>query len=211
MTKNPSVDAFHRLFYDSPSTWRTLKWMGVVTWKNPLDLWIYQEILHELRPATVVECGTAFGGSALFMAHVLDAVGKGRIVTVDVEERPGRPAHPRIRYLKGSSVDPGVVENVRSLTDPDGPTMVVLDSDHGKGHVLAEMRAYAGLVDVGSYMIVEDGNLHGNPVCPNSVPGPAEAIEEFLSGRSDFRPDDSRERLLFTFNPSGYLRRVSAP
>src|SRR5712691_996249 len=98
------VSAFHRLYYDSaPQTWSNTRWLGVSAQKCPLDLWIYQEILHELRPAVVIECGTASGGSALYLASILALLGTGDVVSIDIEELPDRPVHDRIRYLTGSS------------------------------------------------------------------------------------------------------------
>ena len=100
------IDAFHDLYYngrrgEGPIFQRT-RWLGVQCLKCPLDLWIYQELLHELRPDLVIETGTHEGGSALFLAHVMDALGHGRIASIDV--RPAvRPTHHRITYVLGSS------------------------------------------------------------------------------------------------------------
>jgi len=107
------VDRFHSLFYER---WRdgtadtvNLSWLGYNVRKCALDLWIYQELLVRTRPDVVVETGTLFGGSALYFASILDLLGHGSIVTVDIEERDGRPQHPRITYLTGSSADPQIV------------------------------------------------------------------------------------------------------
>ena len=86
--------------------------------------------------------------------------------------------------------------------------MVSLDSDHSKDHVLVEMRAYAGLVTVGNYMVVEDTNLNGNPVWPEFGPGPKQAVEEFLSDNPCFLIDRGREKFYLTFNPGGYLKKI---
>ena len=87
--------------------------------------------------------------------------------------------------------------------------MVILDSDHSRDHVLAELRAYAPMVTTAQYLIVEDTNVNGNPVLPEFGPGPMEALDAFLAENDDFEPDDEREKFLLTFNPRGYLRRVS--
>ena len=71
------------------------RWLGVRTDKCPLDLWIYQELLHELRPDLIVETGTAFGGSALYFASLCDLLGHGRVLTIDVQPQEGRPEHPQ--------------------------------------------------------------------------------------------------------------------
>lgn len=160
------VDDFHRLYYDSNTfggTWRDTFWMGVPIWKCPMDMWIYQEILFNLKPDVIVETGTAFGGSALFMANICDLLGKGKIVTVDIQDRPNRPRHERIQYISGSSTADEVVEQVRKNIN-GGTVLVILDSDHSKGHVLDELRIYSRFVQEGSYVIVEDSNVNGHPV-----------------------------------------------
>jgi cephalosporin hydroxylase len=201
------VRAFHRLYYSSGSkTWSNTYWFGTQTQKCPLDLWIYQEILHEVRPAAIVETGTASGGSALFLAALCDLLGTGEIVTVDIEDRP-RPSHPRVTYLSGSSTAPEIVSRVKELVGDRGPVLVILDSDHSQAHVRDELAAYASLVTSGSYLIVEDSNINGHPALTEFGPGPMEAIDEFLATSSDFEIDRTREKFLLTFNPRGYLRR----
>ncbi len=85
--------------------------------------------------------------------------------------------------------------------------MVILDSDHSRDHVLRELELYSPLVTPGCYLVVEDTNVNGHPVSPEFGPGPMEAVEAFLETTNDFEVDRSREKLLLTFNPSGYLRR----
>lgn len=200
------VDQFHIMFYTS-NAWEMVSWLGVPTWKCPFDLWIYQEIMYELRPDIVIESGTAFGGSALYLASLCDLLGHGRVLTIDIEPRPGRPAHARIDYLLGSSTDPQIVATVRERLNGAHRVLVILDSDHHRDHVLAELRAYAPVVSVGSYLILEDTNI-GHPV-PNPMgPGPMEAAIAFLHETDAFEIDRRREKLELTFNPRGYLRRV---
>lgn len=200
------VDQFHIMFYTS-NAWEMVSWLGVPTWKCPFDLWIYQEIMYELRPDIVIESGTAFGGSALYLASLCDLLGHGRVLTIDIEPRPGRPAHARIDYLLGSSTDPQIVATVRERLNGAQRVLVILDSDHHRDHVLAELRAYAPVVSVGSYLILEDTNI-GHPV-PNPMgPGPMEAAIAFLHETDAFEIDRRREKLELTFNPRGYLRRV---
>jgi cephalosporin hydroxylase len=202
---------FHRLYYEKglagTGTWSTTSWLGVPVQKLPLDLWIYQEIVCETRPELVIETGTASGGSALFFASLFDLLGSGRVVSIDIEERPERPTHERIIYLHGSSVSSEVVEQVQEQARGAQSVMVVLDSDHRREHVLEELRLYSPLVTPGAYLIVEDTNINGHPVYPEYGPGPTEAVREFLAKTSDFFIDREREKLLLTFNPGGYLRR----
>jgi cephalosporin hydroxylase len=204
------VDAFHRLYYDQPEqTWDNIKWMGVRTQKCPMDLWLYQEIIFELQPDIIIETGTCAGGTTLFLATICDVLDRGRIFTIDIDPSPTRPKHKRIRYLLGSSTDPEIVDRVRGHIRPKNRVMAILDSDHSKDHVLNEIHAYAPMVTPGSYLIVEDTNINGHPVNPEFGPGPMEAaVHEFLSESRDFEVDHSREKLLLTFNPGGWLRRV---
>lgn len=201
------IDEFHRLYYDS-SVWMHTYWLGVLAQKCPLDLWVYQEILHESRPDLIVETGTYAGGSALYLASVCDLLGVGRVLSIDVEARDDRPRHARITYLTGSSIDPAIVAEVRRRIDPAERVMVILDSDHSQAHVEAELAAYAPLVTVGSYLVVEDTNVNGHPVLPAFGPGPMEAVRGFVAAHPEFTVDRGREKLLMGFNPGGWLRRT---
>jgi cephalosporin hydroxylase len=199
------VDDFHRMYYDSKVFRRTF-WRGVETQKCPLDLWIYQEIIHELRPDVIVETGTFSGGSAYYMASLFDILGKGRVITVDLEPQPNLPVHPRITYISGlSSTAPEAVGKVKALIAPGEVIMVILDSDHSRDHVLDEMRIYADMVTPGQYMIVEDTNVNGHPALPEFGPGPMEALDTYLKENHAFEIDAGREKLFMTFNPRGYL------
>jgi cephalosporin hydroxylase len=204
------INAFHDLYYNGlPSEGRIYertKWMGVCCLKCPLDMWAYQEILHEVRPDLVIETGTHLGGSALFMAHVLDLLGKGEIITID-NQTAVRPPHPRIRYVLGSSADEALVGDLLRGR-PDEVRLIVLDSDHSEGHVHRELELFSPFVTVGSYLIVEDTNINGHPTCPSFGPGPFEAVTTFLESHPDFVVDETREKFLMTFNPRGFLKRI---
>jgi cephalosporin hydroxylase len=203
------VDDFHRLYYATEErTWRNTFWLGIPVQKCPLDLWVYQEILWELKPDLIVECGTYQGGSAAFLASVCDLIGQGDVITIDIEPRPDRPAHPRITYLSGSSTAPDIVLAVKSRAANAGTVVTILDSDHSRDHVLDELRCYGDVVTRGSYMIVEDTNVNGNPVLPEFGPGPMEAIDAFLEENSAYNVDESREKFYLTYNPRGFLRRT---
>jgi cephalosporin hydroxylase len=201
-----AVSRAHDVLYLSDA-WTEATWLGAQALKNPLDLWVYQEIMVETRPELIVETGTYRGGSAFFLASICDLLGVGEIVSIDVEPlRDDYPVHPRITYLGGrSSTDPEVVAEVRRQAEGKR-TLVVLDSDHSQAHVEAELAAYADLVPVGCYLIVEDSNI--GQIRKDLLPGPREAIDLFLAGTTAFEIDRSREKFLITFNPSGYLRRV---
>jgi cephalosporin hydroxylase len=201
-----AVARAHDVFYASDA-WTKARWLGAQALKNPLDLWIYQEIVADTRPALIVETGTWRGGSALYLASVCDLLGEGEIVSIDIEPmRDDYPQHPRITYLAGrSSTDPDVVAEVRARA-AGRRTLIVLDSDHSQAHVEAELDAYAPLVPVGCYLVAEDSNI--GRIREDLLPGPFEAVHAFLSRTDEFEIDREREKFLLTFNPSGYLRRV---
>jgi cephalosporin hydroxylase len=202
-----AVSRAHDAFYASDA-WTKAAWLGTQALKNPLDLWVYQEIVVETQPELIVETGTYRGGSALFLASVCELLGKGEVVSIDIEPaRDDYPVHPRITYLAGrSSTDPGVVAEVRERA-AGRPVFVVLDSDHSQAHVEAELDAYSPIVPVGCYVVAEDSNI--GQIRKDLLPGPREAVRAFLSRTEDFEIDREREKFLLTWNPSGYLRRVA--
>jgi cephalosporin hydroxylase len=185
-------------------------WMGIPAQKNPLDAWIYQEILHEVRPEVVVEIGSAQGGSALFLAHMLDLIGDGgEVISIDIDRSRFRPSHPRLHVLTGDAASPAVVAEAAALAR-GRRTLVIQDGDHKADGVLRDLRAYADFVSPGSYLIVEDGIIDlfrpGDAIA-DFHPGPLAAIERFLLERPDFEVDAARERYILTASPRGFLKR----
>lgn len=208
------ADRFHELYYDKRvgpghhRIWEQTKWMGYPVLKTPADLWTYQEMLYEIKPDLVIETGTFASGTTLFLAHIMDLLGKGSVVSIDIKELPLRARHPRISYINGSSADSAVAAEAAKHREPGATCLVILDSDHSQEHVSKELALFSPFVSVGSYIVVEDSNVNGHPVYPSFGPGPYEAIEEFLRQDSSFQPDKSREKFLVSWNPRGYLRRV---
>jgi cephalosporin hydroxylase len=187
-------------------------WMGVPMRKNPLDSWVYQEILHAVRPDVIVEIGSYVGGSTLFFANLMDLLGHGEVISVEVRRDRYEAEHPRISEVTGESLDPEVIAEVRRRCE-GRRAIVIHDGDHRREVVLGELRAYAELVPVGSYYIVEDGSVDqfplGSPLHPKKfAEGPLLGVEDFLREDDRFEVDRSMERYLITWNPSGYLRRV---
>ena len=196
----------HRLLYRSGVPSKT-RWFGARLIKNPLDLWVYQELIYDIRPELIVETGTLDGGSAAYFADICELAGRGEVISIDINPvSPDYPARPRITYLGGrSSADADVVAEVRERARGK-KTMVVLDSDHSTEHVAAEIEAYAPLVSPGSYLIVEDTNI-GLIFKEEWRHGPAEAVAAFLEHSDEFEADLNCERYLITFHPGGFLRR----
>ena len=202
-----TIDAFHLLFYASKQTAAMTYFEDVPVLKNPLDLWVYQEIIWGLRPTLIIETGTAFGGSALYFARQLDRVGEGAVVTVDVDAPPDPPQHRRVTYLTASSTDSDVVEALARVAFGHPRVMVVLDSDHAKSHVLAELKAYAPLVSQGQYLVVEDTDINGRPVPIDwkGGPGPGPAVDEWWPEHPEFQRGVISERYLISSHT--WLRR----
>jgi len=159
----------------------------------------------------VIETGVAQGGSALYYASIFDLLGAGEVIGVDLDTSMVPAAvreHPRIRLIQGDSTDPNVVAALREASGGKR-AMVILDSDHSAPHVLEELRSLAPLVASGCYLIVEDTSI-GRPLGKELLPGPAEALAEWLEEGQPFEVDRSREKFLLTGSPGGYLRRVAA-
>jgi cephalosporin hydroxylase len=203
-----------RLFHDLP-VWQNMWFQSVRLIKNPLDLWMMQQIIYEVQPDFIVETGTWYGGSALYWAHTLNGMRleNSRVLTIDLGDfTQGASTHflwkKYVQFFRGSSTDPAIVSRIASRVK-GRKTIVTLDSDHSMDHVLRELRLYSPLVSPGSYLIVEDTHLDGVPTQPDSGPGPMAAVQRFLAegGREQFDRDLTREALVMTFNPGGWLRR----
>jgi cephalosporin hydroxylase len=202
-----TVTRFHLLSFYGGALQQTY-WLGTPILKSPLDCWVYQELIHDLRPDLIIETGTDLGGSALFLASICDLVNHGRVMSIDIR-RASRVTHPRITFLVGDSTSVEILDQVRRAAAGAGHVMVILDSDHHAAHVGRELRAYREFVTPGSYLVVEDTNVNGHPVMPEHGPGPFEAVDEFLREDSEFQVDKSREKFLMTYFPNGFLRRVA--
>ena len=182
------------------------------TLQHPFDAWVTQEIIVETRPERIVEAGALCGGSATMWAMLLEhVVPDGRVIAIDLHDniRTARTVdvfRRRVDFVQGSTVDSDVVARVSDMVEGHR-TMVILDSRHGAPHVAAEIAAYAQMVSLGCYLIVQDGFVNGHPLEPEHGPGPYEAVLAFVAADDRFEVDRSRERMLFILNPGGFLRR----
>ncbi len=204
----------HRLMYEPT-------WLGIPIIQLPEDIVIMQELIWKLKPDVIVETGIAHGGSAVFYASLLELIGKGKVVAVDVDIRKHNElaikshflAH-RIHMIQGSSVDPSVISRVRGEIKPTDKVMVTLDSNHSKAHVAKELELYGGIVTPGSYLVAMDGAQSWVADIPNGKPewntdNPLVAIEEFVAKDKRYVIDEHYNRLKITSSPKGFLRRNS--
>ena len=208
-----AIDAIHAFWYRAPDTWRRNTYCGHEIQQIASDMWLYQEIIYRERPAFVLQTGVKYGGSLLYFAHILDAIGAdpaAPVIGVDVELTPEarRLTHPRIHLIAGDSAAPETIRAIRErLPAPTG--LVSLDSDHSREHVLRELAVYPQFVGVGQHLVVEDTNINAHPVYPSFGPGPYEAVREFLKTNRDFVQDnDLWRRNHFSFHQYGWLKRV---
>jgi cephalosporin hydroxylase len=196
-----------------------LTWMGVPIIQLPEDILMMHELIWRVRPDVIVESGVAHGGALVLYASVLELLGKGHVVGVDVEIRKynrlainSHPLRHRITLIEGDSVADGTVSAVRSHIRPGDRVMVALDSNHTKAHVAAELERYAPIVTPGSYCVVFDSVMTLVSDAPNGKPewdqdNPLEAVRDFLVGSNDFEVDPEFNRLSVTYCQSGFLRR----
>jgi cephalosporin hydroxylase len=201
-------------------------WLGQPIIQFPQDIIALQEIIWATKPGLIIETGIARGGSLVFYASMLQLLGgDGLALGIDVDIRQHNrdavmrhPLHHRIRLIEGSSTKAETLAAVDRIAKEHSPVMVVLDSNHEKSHVLAELRAYEKYVAAGSYLIVLDTIVDempesfsiGRPWGPGR--GPQAAVHEFLRETKRFEIDTSfPDKLLITTAPDGFLRCVRDP
>lgn len=214
---NPQIaEEYHKNLYKSIDWRNDLSFCGIKILKNPMDLWIIQEIIFEKKPAVIIETGTAYGGSAIFYATIMSMyMDDGLIISVDhsgnkyMSADADPPGHPgcEVVYLRSGSLSPNTTYAINNLIGSDWPIMVILDSNHEKDHVLQELKIYSPYVSPDQYLIVEDTNT--DTVIDGFGPGPKAAVHEFLKSTDRFIIDKDREKKFgFSFNEDGYLIRV---
>lgn len=186
------------------------RWMGTPVLRNPLDLWIFQEIISDVKPTRIVEIGSFKGGGTLFLAHVLDQVSpQGLVISIDLNHEQFQTDAPNIIKITGHSEDMSVYKRVKDLCF-DQKTLVIHDGDHRYESVNRDLGLYCSLVTQGSYMIVEDSIfdiLRPGDGLGFASKGPLFAINDFLTTHPEFEVDLEREKFLATSNPKGYLKK----
>ncbi|NKC12699.1 MAG: hydroxylase [Gammaproteobacteria bacterium] len=202
-------------------------WLGRPVIQLPEDLLRIQEVIYQVKPDVIVETGVAHGGSLVFYASLFKAMGKGRVIGVDIEIRPHNrqalEAHQladRITLIEGDCVASATVSQVEALIQPHETVLVILDSCHTKAHVANELAAYHHLVSPGSYVVATDGAQHYLHDVPRGTPDwswdhPTAAAEEFAAAHPEFgieQPDwpfnESALGENITHWPGAYLKRL---
>lgn len=196
-------------------------WMGIPIIQFPEDVLMMQELIWKVRPDVIIECGIAHGGSMLFYASILELMGKGRVIGIDIEIRrynriaiKSHPMSHRVEMIEGSSTSENIINTVKKMIKGTNRVMVILDSDHSKEHVAKELELYNGLVTPGSYLVAMDGARGLVWDMPNGKPewkddNPLKAIEEFIENNPQFKIDPYYNRLKVTSNPNGFLRKLT--
>jgi cephalosporin hydroxylase len=197
-------------------------WFGRPIIQLPEDILTMQEIILRVKPDLIIETGVAHGGSLVFSASMLELLGEGEVVGVEIEIRPhnreaieNHPLSKRIKLIEGSSIDESIVERVRAEARGKRRVMVFLDSNHTHEHVLSELELYSPLVTKGSYLVAFDTGIEDMPEGTyadrpwGKGNNPKTAVWEFLKRNDRFEIDRELEaRLLYTVAPDGYLKCV---
>ena len=204
----------------------TYTWLGRPIIQLPNDMIRLQEVIYCVKPDVIVETGIAHGGSLIFSASLCKAIGKGRVIGVDIEIRPhNRKAieehslSPLVTLVEGSSIDPAVVQFVKSMIQSGETALVLLDSNHTKQHVLMELDAYHDIVTPGSFIVATDGVMKDLYDVPRGKPewsydNPSAAAFEFVKNHEEFvleQPDwpfnESTLNHNITHWPNAWIRR----
>jgi len=199
-------------------------WMGRPIIQYPQDMIAMQELIWSLKPDLIIETGIAHGGSLLYYASILELIGKGEVLGIDIDIREhnrvaieSHPMYKRIKMIQGSAIEEGIVAQVKQHTTGKETILVVLDSNHTHEHVLAELEMYSPFVSLNSYIVVYDTIVEKLP--ENYLPGlvrpwgigdnPMTALQEFLKTNTQFEIDATiNNKLLISVAPDGYLKRI---
>jgi len=202
---------------------KNFTWMGRPILQFPNDLMVMQELIWQIKPDYIIETGVAFGGMTVFYASILEAIGHGMVFGIDneIREHNGKEINRhrlgmRIQLVEKDSVAPDLLTMIKRYIGNRTVTVLVsLDSNHTHDHVLHELRLYAPLVSVGSYIVVFDTIIEFFPeLTSKDRPwgkgnNPWMAVQEFMKGNDEFVVDKEIEtRAILTCAPGGWLKRV---
>ncbi|MBK6329430.1 MAG: cephalosporin hydroxylase family protein [Bacteroidetes bacterium] len=196
-------------------------WMGRPIIQYPQDMIAMQELLWKIKPDLLIETGIAHGGSLIYYASIMELIGKGQVLGIDIDIREHNrkeiEAHQmfkRISMIQGSAIDLNIVEKVKTYIKPNMTIMVSLDSNHTHDHVLEELKLYSPFVTKDSYCVVFDTIVEDMPKAMYDRPwdvgnNPKTAVWEFLKTNQNFEIDTHIDnKLLISVAPQGYLKRI---
>lgn len=199
------------------------RWMGRPIIQYPQDMIVMQELIWDIKPDLIIETGIAHGGSLIYYASILELIGHGSVLGIDIDIREHNrkeiEAHPmkkRIDMLEGSSISDEIAEHVRAFAKGKEKILVCLDSNHTHDHVLSELKIYSPLVSLNSYIVVFDTIVEDLPEGYFSQKrpwgisnNPKTAVHEFLETTDEFVIDHSIDnKVLISVAPQGYLKRI---
>ncbi|MBI9072779.1 MAG: class I SAM-dependent methyltransferase [Melioribacteraceae bacterium] len=205
-----------RLGWDTKYVY-SFTWLGRPIIQLPEDLIRIQEVIFQVKPDVIIETGIAHGGGLIFYASLCRAMGKGKVVGVDVDirlhNRKAIEEHEMFKYIsifEGDSIDSEIVKKVGDTIKPNDTVIVFLDSNHTKEHVLNELLAYSKFVTKDSYIVAMDGIMKDIVGAPRTKPdwswnNPQEAIFEFVKQNSNFEVEEPA----FPFNEGAINKRVT--
>lgn len=184
------------------------KYRGIEYIKCPFDYVIYQMIIFDIKPDLVIEIGTNKGGGALYIADLMNIIGKGVVHTIDVNDKVEKivKEHNRIKCFFD-----GYDKYDLTLTEKFEKILVIEDASHYYSDSINCLKKFGDIVTKGSYYIVEDGIINKLKLRKAYDGGPLKAINEFFE-TSDKYIIDKKWCNFFgnnaTFNVNGYLLKV---
>jgi cephalosporin hydroxylase len=198
-------------------------WMGRPIIQYPQDMIAMQEIIWEVKPDLIIETGIAHGGSLIYYASILELIGEGEVLGIDIDIRKHNraeiekhPMYKRIKMIEGSSIDKNTANQTKQIAKKKEKIIVCLDSNHTHEHVLRELELYAPLVSLNSYIVVFDTIVEDLPEGYFSQKrpwgignNPCTAVDEFLKKHDNFIVDEAIDnKLLISVAPRGYLKKI---
>ncbi len=225
MSEDKNLKKLSRTWFDNAFKYEYsfhFTWLGRPIIQFPQDIIAMQELIWKIKPELIIETGIAHGGSIIFSASILELIGKGKVLGIDIDIRKHNrveiekhPMYKRITMIAGSSTNKNIAKKVFQHAKGKKRVLVFLDSYHTQEHVLKELQLYSRLVKKGSYIIVFDtvvedmpeDSFQNRPWGKNN--NPKTAVIKFLKANKRFKIDKEIEKkLLITSSPDGFLKCV---
>jgi len=198
-------------------------WANNALQQIPDDVLMVQQVIWNVKPDLIIECGTFAGGFSVFLASVLESIGFGSVLSVDIDHSnvnrelvAAVPYSGRIKFFESDSVAEPALAEARKHVARAQRVLVILDSDHSYQHVLDELRCYGKFVTPKSYMIVMDGAMTQFALTPRGEDdwvhdNPHRAVMDYLKEDDSFQIDETFNSFPLTHAPDGYLQKLGSP